>query len=421
MHTKVTLAFCTLLLFAASCSKHSTNNNTPAPLPPPDTTTIAGNLAFVDLSDVQQTIRGFGGSSAWLGALPAVDMATLFGNADSTQLGLTILRVRIDPAGSSQWGNELQNAQSAMALGGIVMASPWSPPAAMKTNDSTKNGGSLDTSSYAAYSLYLASFANYFATNGAPLYALSVQNEPEIATWYESCVWTPDNLLNFVKNYAPSIGTTKLMASESFHFDPAYTDPILNDPVAASHLGIVAGHIYGSGLFPYPLAASEGKELWMTEHMDTSTSWEGALMTAVEINQCLASCSFNVYNYWWLKKSWGLIDTTGAITKRGYAMAQFAKYVRPGYLRVTSTISPENNVFVSSYKKGDTVVIVAINIGPGKVRQPFTVTGGTTPASFVPHISTAFTNLQTMDTITATGGKFTYLLLPLSITTFVSF
>lgn len=421
MHTKVSFVFCALLLFAASCNKHSSNNTTPAPLPAPDTTTIAGNLAFVDLGDVQQTIRGFGGSSAWLGALPASEMNTLFGNADSTQLGLSILRVRIDPAGSSKWADELQNAQNAIGLGAIVMATPWSPPAAMKTNDSTKNGGNLDTSSYAAYSAFLASFANYFATNGAPLYALSVQNEPEIATYYESCVWTPENLLNFVKNYAPSIGTTKLMASESFHFDPAYTDPILNDPIAASHLGIVAGHIYSSGLFPYPLAATQGKELWMTEHMDTTTSWAGALITAVEINECMANCNFNVYNYWWLKKSWGLIDTTGAVTKRGYAVAQFAKYIRPGYQRVTSTTNPENNVYISSYKKADNVVMVAINIGPGKVRQPFTITGGTAPVSFIPHITSAVTNLQTMDAITVTGGKFTYLLPPLSITTFVSY
>ena len=72
----------------------------------------------------------------------------------------------------------------------------------------------------------MKSFVDYFKSNGASLYAISVQNEPDIKVDYESADWTPQQLLTFVKTYGDSVGT-KIMASESFHFDHAYTDPIL--------------------------------------------------------------------------------------------------------------------------------------------------------------------------------------------------
>jgi len=40
----------------------------------------------------------------------------MFGN-DTNQIGLSILRIRIDPGGQSKWGTELGNAQLAYSLG----------------------------------------------------------------------------------------------------------------------------------------------------------------------------------------------------------------------------------------------------------------------------------------------------------------
>ena len=68
----------------------------------------------------------------------------------------------------------------------------------MKTNNSLIVG-SLKTDSAAAYATYLNDFANYMSANGAPLYAISVQNEPDISVTYESCDWTADAMKNFLK------------------------------------------------------------------------------------------------------------------------------------------------------------------------------------------------------------------------------
>jgi O-glycosyl hydrolase len=132
--------------------------------------------ASVDLSGVRQTIRGFGGASAWLGQLTDAEMNTLFGSGPGT-VGLSIIRLRIAP--DRNWNDELQNARKATARGVIVMATPWTPPASMKTNNNVV-GGSLKTSEFANYANYLNSFVSFLASNGAPLYAISVQNEPDI-------------------------------------------------------------------------------------------------------------------------------------------------------------------------------------------------------------------------------------------------
>lgn len=61
-----------------------------------------------------------------------------------------------------------------------VMATPWSPPAWMKTGDSLV-GGRLkdDPAVYDAYARYLVRFVEAYAAAGVPIDYLSVQNEPQ--------------------------------------------------------------------------------------------------------------------------------------------------------------------------------------------------------------------------------------------------
>src|SRR5262249_57581363 len=60
-----------------------------------------------------------------------------------------------------------------------VMATPWSPPAWMKTGDSLV-GGRLkdDPKVYDAYARYLVKFVQAYAKAGVPIDFLSVQNDP---------------------------------------------------------------------------------------------------------------------------------------------------------------------------------------------------------------------------------------------------
>ncbi len=377
---------------------------------------VQAATAVVDVASQHQIIRGFGGATVFMPTQPlsTADLDTLFGNGPG-QIGLSLLRIRV--ATDDAWrAVELANAQGAKARGAEVMATPWSPPAAMKTNASLI-GGSLKTSSYADYATYLNDFAKYMTANGASLYAISVQNEPDISVTYESCDWTADQMLDFCRNYAGAITAARVIAPESFHFDHAMSDPILNDPVAAANVAIIGGHIYGAGLADYPLAREEGKDVWMTEHLDLSTDWAGALGTAMEIHDCLAVANFNAYFWWYLKRYYGPLGEDGVVTKRGYVMAQFSKFVRPGYVRVDATESPASNVHVSAYA-GGTVVIVAINNSPSAVDQTFSVQNG--PVTYVtPWTTSSSENLAQQPAIALTGGTFTAMLPAQSVTTFV--
>jgi glucosylceramidase len=61
-----------------------------------------------------------------------------------------------------------------------VIGSPWSPPAWMKTNQSLIGGRLIDEPRiYAAYARYLVKFVEAYERAGVPIYALTVQNEPQ--------------------------------------------------------------------------------------------------------------------------------------------------------------------------------------------------------------------------------------------------
>lgn len=56
-------------------------------------------------------------------------------------------------------------------------------------------------------------------------------------------------------------------------------------------------------------------------------------------------------------------------------MAQYSKWVRPGYVRIDATEQPASDVYVSAYKGDDKVVIVAINISPLNIQSLVAVIG----------------------------------------------
>ena len=339
--------------------------------------------------------------------------------AGQGELGFSILRLRIPfTASASEFGANVPVAQMAQSLGAIVFASPWTPPPALKSNNNIV-GGTLNDSSYAAYAGHLKAFADYMSGNGAPLYAVSVQNEPDVTVTYESCDWNATQMLKFIKYNAPSIGT-RIIAPESFHFNHALSDSTLNDPLAAANLAIVGGHIYGGGLAPYPLAVSKGKEVWMTEHLELDTSWTAVFATGREIHDCMEA-GMNAYVWWYIVRYYGPIGEDGNVTKRGYVMSQYARFVRPGYHKVKCNAFPQRNVWISSYKDGSStkVVIVALNAGTSPIQQAFAVTNGSMTA-FSPYTTSQSKNCEKGTDIAVVKGSFAVTLDRSSITTFVS-
>lgn len=396
------------ILLVAGCSKKDTINE-------PSDNGEAGTVS-VDLANTHQAIRGFGAANIlpWRPDMTVDQVNKAFGTG-SGQLGFTILRLRIPPD-TAQFALQVVTAQLANALGVKIIASPWTPPASMKTND-TIVGGELKTDSYATYAAHLKSFVDYMAVRGVQLYAVSVQNEPDVTVTYESCSWNATQMVNFVKNNAPSIGV-KIIADESMNFSHTITDAILNDPAAAANLSIVGGHPYGVvNLTSYPLAVSKGKEVWSTEYLDLDTTWSHVLGTGKQINDCMVA-NMNAYIWWYIVRYYGPILEDGTVSKRGYVMSQYARFIRSEYIRVDATANPQTDVYVTAYKNDSKVVIVVVNNG-SSISQSFSLKNGSVNR-MTPYVTSNSKNCVQENDITVSNGKFTSSLDSFSVTTFVS-
>lgn len=379
---------------------------------------ISAQDVTINLNDAKQTITGFGGahSPEWGVELTSDQIDKLFGNAPG-QVGLTILRVPV-PTEASSFPIELPGAARAKLNGAIIFASPWSPPAYMKTNNSVIQG-KLDTAYYDEYAYYLDSFANYMAVNGVPLYAVSLQNEPDWLPTYTSCGWTASDFVNFLSKSGSKITSTKVIASESLNFNHDYTDPILNSSEAEPHVDIIGGHLYGGGIADYPLAREKGKEVWMTEHYLSGTDWATDIATAKEIHDCMVA-NFNAYVYWYAINETGFISTGGDILKRGYVMSQFSKFVRPGFTRVGVTTGSIGNIHITAYKNDTNLVIVAINSNTNPVSLDFAIQNGT-DYSFTKFVTSLSRSVYNDTIINTSGGSFTASLDAMSVTTFTTY
>ncbi|WP_435368198.1 carbohydrate-binding protein [Paenibacillus polysaccharolyticus] len=279
---------------------------------------------------------------------------------------------------------------------------------------------------YEAYAQYLNEFDTFMKNNGVNLYAISVQNEPDYAhdwTW-----WSPEEMLRFMKENAGSINN-RVIAPESFSYVKTMSDPILNDPQALANMDILGAHTYGTQYsdFPYPLFEQKaaGKELWMTEvyypnsETDSADRWPEALGVAEHMYNAMVEGNFQTYVWWYIRRHYGPIKEDGTISKRGYSMAHYSKFVRPGDVRVDATKNPANGVYVSAYKGANNkIVIVAINKNTSGVNQRFTVQNGT--ASTVSSWVTDSTrNLAAGSALQISGNGFSADLPAQSVTTFV--
>ncbi len=446
------------------------------------TTGAAPGPVTVDFGTTYQTIRGFGGSTAWLGEMPSAVATALFGPSG---LNLNILRVRIDPEGSatgggahndpyetSEWDYEAANGMEAVANNpnAIVFATPWTPPAAWKLNGSSSVsddgetwnqsfnscaegtgycGGYLDSTYYADYAGYLEDFVTFFnTTNGFDLYAISMQNEPEENTTYESCVWLPEEMDSWIAGNASTITSdaysTKLMMPESDVFNPIDAAPSLNDANAEGLISIIGGHIYqvlsGSPIVSYSIPSGDTpKELWMTEFGPLSTStptWSEALTTYAEsIHNSMVTGQYNAFVWWGLfgqsvgsgataAGTWGLVDNGGNLTVMGDVMGQYSKFVQRGFVRVSATANPQSGVYISAYdyppgnSTVDNYAIVAINANTSAETLSFTLSNGDV-TSLTPYQSTSAAGLAAQSAVTVTDGQFSYTLPAQSIVTFV--
>lgn len=405
----------------------------------------------------QQRIDGFGASSAWTAQDMSPSDATLAFSVDAG-VGLSLLRVRIQPCSGPAAGMSCQlttletaTAQAAQDAGVKVWATPWTPPAGWKSNDSTSDGGTLLPQDEDAYAQALVGFVQYMQSNGVNIVGVSAQNEPTMATDYDSCVYTASSLAEFIGNHmGPAFEDAGLLGAGGMPFGiigpetvsggsdfSGFSAEIL-DSNAAAYVGTIATHSYGQGPPEDPAISAAGKEYWETEDYDETTlpdagEMASGLWLAQTMDQALTN-GVNAWHYWWLYPANAPGDPPGSLpneslwdnnyqpTKRLYVMGNYSRFVRPGFVRIAATALPADNVYVTAFSDSAStqIVIVAVNAGTTSVATNFLFDRVAT-GSWTSWITSATQNLAQQalpqgDTSTD-GSPLFYTLAPQSVTT----
>src|SRR2546423_13109422 len=69
-----------------------------------------------------------------------------------------------------------------------LFASPWSPPAFMKTNNDMLHGGKLRPEFYQSWANYYTKFIKAYEREGVPVWGITIQNEPMATQTWKTCI-----------------------------------------------------------------------------------------------------------------------------------------------------------------------------------------------------------------------------------------
>jgi hypothetical protein len=128
----------------------------------------------------------------------------------------------------------------------------------------------------------------------------------------------------------------------------------------------------------------------------------------------MAVAQYNAYVYWWTP----LLLNGNSPNYYAYALGQYSKFVRPGYVMTGANNNPTSGVYVTSYKGNGNYVIVAVNSNGGSTSVDFSLSGATL-SSVTPYQTSASNQIAQLGAVSVSNDAFTYSLPGQSITTFV--
>jgi O-glycosyl hydrolase len=400
-------------------------------------------VATINWSSVQQTIAGFGSSSAWnnIGSVDSSQQQLLWSITDGA--GLSMLRSRIRPDTSSS-SDEIPAMQKAQAMGVTIWSTPWSPPAAWKSNnnvDTIVNGvdtmGYLLSSHYQDYANWLKQYIINMANNGITIYAVSMQNEPNWSASYESARWSAQqfhdalSILHDTLAADSRTANVKIILPEEIHWNNLdLVSLVMSDPVESNYTNLIyADHTYGINTIAggkdgfAPISGLNGHQIWETEHTgdDPGLGITAGLNEAQSIYDIVYVAQASAYHHWWTNAAGGagLLGGNWQSTKLMSAMTQFSKFIRPGWVAVGES-DDNNGLRISAFKNpvtGDFASVI-VNTGTSAITETINLNGAYAP-EITPWITTATLDVAQQQSIPAAGngGSFTYTIPAQSIVT----
>ncbi len=284
-----------------------------------------------------------------------------------------------------------------------IFASPWSPPAWMKTNGRMNKGGSLKAEYEEVWAKYYARYIKEYKKEGVDIWGLSIQNEPMAETPWDNCIYTSERERDFVKVLGPVLKEEGLEDIKIIVWDhnkdimKERVDTILGDDEAAKWVWGVGFHWYGEDdtksivddeVLDYT-HEKYGKNLVFTEGCNPlfdEESFVGEWWTGEKYGRHIMA-DLNHWTVAWT--DWNMIlDEKGGPnhvnnycdapiivdTKKGeihynspyYYMGHFSKFILPGAVRIGLESNIKNLQQTSFKNENGDIVLVIMNEGKNK-------------------------------------------------------
>jgi glucosylceramidase len=392
---------------------------------------------WVDSSRQFQTLLGFGGAFTEAAAttwqqLPPAQQAAVLRNCfhPSQGHGYTLCRVHINSCDFAL-GNYahadvaddhalahfsiardrqalLPFIQAAMQVAGRpirLLASPWSPPAWMKTNGAMNGGGSLRPECRAAWAQCYVRFIQAYQAEGVPIWGVSVQNEPMATQRWDSCVYSAEEERDFVRDHlGPALHAAGLADVRIIIWDHnrdglvERASVVYGDPAAARYVWGAGFHWYMEDQFEQVQLTHDAwpdKQLLFTEGCQEGGPHTGSW----DLGERYARSIIQDLNHWtvgWI--DWNLLlDHTGgpnhvgnlcsapllADTSTGTLMPQssmayighFARFIQPGARRVLCAASRQALECTAFANPDGSLATVVMNRGAEPVQFVLVVDG----------------------------------------------
>lgn len=310
------------------------------------------------------------------------------------------------------------------AAGGklTLFASPWSPPAFMKTNGEMMHGGKLRSDYFNTWALYYTKFIKAYEKEGVPVWGITIQNEPMATQKWESCIFSGEDERDFLKNHlGPTMEKEGLKDKKIIGWDHnrdllyQRASTLLDDPAAAKYLWGIGFHWYetwsgGEPMYDnlklvhetYPntnLLFTEGcKELFSYDKMGNWQLGEkyGANMINDFNNGMTGFTDWNI-----------LLDETGGPnhvgnfcfaplhgnTKTGeliytneyWYIGHFSKFIQPGAKRIVSSASRSQLLTTAFINPDGKVVVIVMNQAGSKTPYYLWIKGKAAKFTALPH------------------------------------
>lgn len=272
-----------------------------------------------------------------------------------------------------------------------LFASPWSPPAWMKSPQ-VYCGGRLNTdpANLKAYALYFKKFVEAYESEGVPVAQVHIQNEVVAEAKYPTCLWSGEELRVFIRDHLGPLFHSAGVQSEIWlgtinapnfkkevgqEYDD-YAGWILADKEAYGYIAGVGYQWAGKNAIQRNVEAYPELRYMQTENECGvgDNSWEHAHYVFGLMRHYLTNGA-NSYVYWnmvladggestwgWKQNSMISIDRDAGTVRYNpeyHVMRHFSAHIQPGATRlaVTGQLSPNATCYVNP----DNKIVVNIN------------------------------------------------------------